>query len=137
MAAHRLMGGATHGEVTAVAEDYIQSNSGLGDAVVTVTIPPATGPYAGNTSYVELVVEVPTPTYLSHLFAGDAGSSVQARAVSGYGPATAPVVVGPLSTESRVQRRSTRFPGSLPRLRPSAWGASNSSAWGTSSPRGP
>lgn len=91
MAAHVVMEGGSVATATSVAEDFVHANSGLGTATVTVEIPPVTGPRAGDGAYAEVVVEVETPTYLTHLFSGSTSSTVSTRAVAGAKPATSPV----------------------------------------------
>lgn len=93
MAAHALMHGESISTATTTAEDFVRANSGLGSATVTVDVPPTTGPYAGNSDYVEVVVAIETPTYLTQYFSGRTSSVVETRAVAGFAPATSPVAV--------------------------------------------
>ena len=61
---------------------------GQNNVTVTVNNPPASGTYAGNSSYVEVIVKQPTPTYFLSVL-GYSSLNVSARAVSGAvtGPA--------------------------------------------------
>lgn len=57
---------------------------GSGSVVVTVNHPPATGPYAGNATYVEVVIRESAPTLFGRVL-GVNPSPVSARAVAGVG----------------------------------------------------
>jgi len=82
--------GKTTGDATLVAERYVKQHNGLPDAQVTCHMPPATGPYAGKTKFVEVIVDHPVETHLIHVFGGQKIRHVKARAVAGCEDSTAP-----------------------------------------------
>ncbi len=82
--------GKTVAEATAIAERYVHQHNGLPQAVVTLYTPPTKGPYAGQSKFVEVVVDQPVETHLVHLFGGNKVQHVYARAVAGYEDSTAP-----------------------------------------------
>ena len=60
-------------------------HNALPDPNVTINIPPSSGPYAGNSSYVEALVSSSAPTFFIHVLPGvERGHTVNARAVAGY-----------------------------------------------------
>ena len=64
---------------SAVAEAV---RNGFTAGETTVYFPPATGPYAGNTQYVEVIINKPTPTIFGSIF-NVSSMNVQARGVAG------------------------------------------------------
>jgi hypothetical protein len=56
--------------------------NGVKSATITVNKPPLTGPYAGNSSYVEVIIAQAEPTYFLRAL-GYASMNVKTRAVSG------------------------------------------------------
>jgi Flp pilus assembly protein TadG len=82
-AAYDIQAGKSNSFASATATRYVQQYNGMSTAQVTVNLPPASGGYAGNSNYVEVIVTVQTSTYFIPL-AGVVGlQSVQARAVAG------------------------------------------------------
>ena len=88
-AANDLLAGNSANTALARANTYIQQYNGLADAPALVSgttfnVPPTQGPYAGNSQYVEVIVQAPVRTYFVQ--AGGFGQAqwVQARAVAGY-----------------------------------------------------
>jgi Flp pilus assembly protein TadG len=78
-------------DVTTAGRSAASHNSftnGSSSVSVTINNPPASGPYAGNASYVEAIVEQPQPTYFLRAL-GYTTVDVSTRAVSGEinGPA--------------------------------------------------
>lgn len=56
--------------------------NGFTDPEVVAHYPPVTGPFAGNTDYVEVLITRNTPTFLAHLF-NRSSWDIKARAVAG------------------------------------------------------
>jgi Flp pilus assembly protein TadG len=84
-AAMDRMRGQSTGTATTTATSFVQTYNGLSNAPApTVNIPPASGPYAGQTGYVEVIVTVPYQTYIAHVVGVARDQQVQARAVAGY-----------------------------------------------------
>jgi len=93
-AAEDLMVGKASGEAGMTAQEFVAKHaSGDEPLNAEVHIPPATGPYAGENGYAEVVVSGSRRTYFLHVLSGLAGAksehSVQARAVAGTRPVTA------------------------------------------------
>src|SRR5437868_694256 len=61
-AAKAALDGKSAAEITGTAQSYGVFNAGAG-AVVTVSRPPASGTYAGNTNYVQVTVTKPVTKY--------------------------------------------------------------------------
>lgn len=70
------------------AEQYVQDVNGLADITVTTNIPPQSGPYAGNSNFVEVLGQYNYRTRLIHLLGGTNQYVGQVRAVAGHEPAT-------------------------------------------------
>lgn len=73
-----------YGDVTEAAQADAARNgvsNGVQGASVTVNHPPASGPYAGNTAYVEVITSQPQPTYFMNVF-GRSSVNVVGRAVA-------------------------------------------------------
>jgi hypothetical protein len=84
-----LAAGGSESDALATANTYIQQYNGLSNAPALVSgttfnVPPTSGPYAGNSSFVEVIVQSPVRTY----FVGAGGFTqtpqVKARAVAGF-----------------------------------------------------
>src|SRR5579872_4351879 len=75
--------GSNSAVAAATARSYVQQYNALATAQVTVNIPPASGPYSGNSNYVEVIVNYPTSTYFIHLLGINQSQTVQTRAVAG------------------------------------------------------
>ena len=82
----------TSANVTSAAANLATLNgytNGINGAIVTVNNPPASGPYAGNSTYVEVIIARPAPsTYFLRVLAHNP-MSISTRAVSGVGSASA------------------------------------------------
>ena len=89
-AAMDLLRGASSGTATTTATTFVQNSSynGLSNATVTVNIPPASGSYAGISSYAEVIVTIPFVTSFIQLTGVNSNQTVTARAVAGYEPIT-------------------------------------------------
>jgi hypothetical protein len=86
-AAMDLYQGYSTDNAIATARAYVRQQdglSGLTDAQIVVNIPPASGPYAGNTKYAEVIVAQPTSVYFMRVLGFTSGQLVRARAVAGY-----------------------------------------------------
>src|SRR5262245_16998345 len=68
----------------AMAATYVLEYNGLVDATVTVNIPPTSGPHAGSTRHVEVIVSSPYDTIFAHLVGVRQDQRVGARAVAGF-----------------------------------------------------
>jgi len=88
-AAYDLYQGKSTSIVTATAVAFVKQFNDHADATVSVRIPPATGPYAGRSGYVEVEVVCPSPTYFLHLFGTNTVQNVRTTAVAGSEVATA------------------------------------------------
>ena len=83
-AAMDLSIGNTKSTATATATSFVQQYNGLLTATVTVNIPPASGPHAGNSNYAEAIVSRPMYRLWFIPVLGDATlQTVTARAVAG------------------------------------------------------
>jgi len=79
---------------SATANTFVKQYNGLPLATVKVATPPESGPYAGETRYVEVIVRCPVETRLIHILGGDRIRTVAARAVAGYEPvASGPKII--------------------------------------------
>ena len=87
-AAMEIHQGRPYSEAVAVAEKFIQEHNGFADATVTLHVPPTSGPYAGSSSHVEVLVEDEWPTYVIHVLSGTALRRLSVRAVAGVEPST-------------------------------------------------
>lgn len=85
-AARDLLGGYSVTTARQTAIDFITTINGLSEPPPeNIRIPPTTGPYAGMTGYVEVVLQQPSSTYFIQAVPGISGQHViAARAVSGY-----------------------------------------------------
>ncbi len=84
-AALDLMLGKSPAVATATAITFCKQHNDLADAPdPIVNIPPASGPYAGEPGYVEVIASNPLPTYFIQVLPGVATeNTVRARAVAG------------------------------------------------------
>src|SRR5262249_54509124 len=57
-----------------------------GGTIDALNIPPATGPYAGNSQYAEAIVSLPLSTVFLQVLGVNKSQKVAARAVAGYEP---------------------------------------------------
>lgn len=88
-ATHDLMRGRSTATATTTATAFVREYNGLPQAAVTVTNPPASGPYAGQSRYVEVTVSNPVSTWFIQVLGGEGHRTVTARAVAGYEPVAA------------------------------------------------
>src|SRR5262249_44693648 len=82
-AAMDLLHGKTTGAATTTGTTYVQTYNNLADATVTINIPPASGPHAGNAAYVEAIVSYPYNTSFIQMVGVNRNQTVGARAVAG------------------------------------------------------
>jgi Flp pilus assembly protein TadG len=82
-AAMDLLHGKTTGAATTTATTYVQTYNNLAGATVTINVPPASGPHAGNAAYVEALVSYPYNTSFIQLLGVNRNQTVGARAVAG------------------------------------------------------
>jgi hypothetical protein len=76
-----------YSESTAIttATTFVQTHNGLTTSPApTVNFPPATGAYAGEAGFVEVIVNVPIQTFFIHVLGVAQSQQVSARAVAGY-----------------------------------------------------
>ncbi len=83
-AAQSLIDGKTETTARTVGTSFVTNYNGLGNATVTIRIPPTSGPYNANLKFAEAIVEFPIQTRLIQLLGGPASRTVSARAVAGY-----------------------------------------------------
>lgn len=83
-AANDLMLGRGPTAATATAKAFVQTYNLPGNPAPTVNIGPASGPYAGSTSFAEVRVTVPKKTFLIQLLGAPSTNNAGARAVAGF-----------------------------------------------------
>ncbi len=88
-AAMELMNAAGPAQATATAESFVHTKHAMGDAVVTVSIPPSTGKFAGRDGYVEVTVTRNHRSYLMTIVGSPLENEYNARAVAGWEDSTA------------------------------------------------
>jgi len=81
----------------ATGATYVQTYNNMAGATVTINIPPASGPHAGNTTYAEAIVSYPYKTSFIQLLGVNKNQTVTARAVAGK--ESVPVVEGILTLQ--------------------------------------
>ncbi len=74
----------------AVVSRYVHDLNGLTSATVTTHVPPQSGEHAGNSRFVEVILQLPVKTNLMGL---TSPVNVRARAVAGYEAVTAPAAL--------------------------------------------
>jgi Flp pilus assembly protein TadG len=84
-----LYRGSSSSSATSTATTFIQTYNGLSSSTVTINIPPTSGPYNGQTGYVEAIVSVPFTTSFIQILGVNSSQTVGARAVAGYEPIAA------------------------------------------------
>ncbi len=92
-AAYDLARGRSVATAQATAIAYVTQSNGLTGATVELNAPPAAGPYAGSSDYVEVVVSAPSPTFFIQAVGGPSAQTVCARAVAGTEAHRAPQVL--------------------------------------------
>jgi Flp pilus assembly protein TadG len=88
-AAMALFNGGNSADATAAATACVQTENGFADANVQVNIPPSTGPYAGNASFVEVIASEQKSTYFVQVLGTLAPSTIRVRSVAGFQASTA------------------------------------------------
>jgi Flp pilus assembly protein TadG len=88
-AAMELYRGSSSSTATSTATTFVQTYNGFTNATVTVNTPPSSGPYSGNSSYVEAIVSVPFTTSFIQALGINSSQTVAARAVAGFEPIAA------------------------------------------------
>ncbi len=115
------LGNGTSAAVTA-ATSSVQQQGNLGDVTTTVHIPPSSGPYAGNSRCVEVVITRNVDTYFMQTLRDPTSSQVRVSAVAGVeepGVGAAIVVLDPTPTAIAI----SSVPIALPALPPAHLGA--------------
>jgi Flp pilus assembly protein TadG len=82
-AAMDMFAGASNGTATTTAVTFVQNYNGLPTATVVVNIPPASGPHAGNSRFVEVIVTNPFTVRFIQVVGISPSQTVTARAVAG------------------------------------------------------
>ena len=82
-AAKDLLAGKSLATAQATATTFVQNYNSLARATVTANVP-STGPYAGNSHYIEVVVTNPLTTLFVQILGINSSQTVKARAVAGY-----------------------------------------------------
>jgi len=80
--------GQSNAVALAVATQFVQQNNLLSTATVSLNCPPASGPYAGLSGYVEVSVTDQISTYFIHILGGSTTHSISVRSVAGFEPST-------------------------------------------------
>lgn len=83
-AAMDMIAGGSNGTATTTALTFVQDYNGLPGATVVVNIPPASGPHAGNSQYVEVIVSNPFTVRFIQVLGISPSQTVTARAVAGW-----------------------------------------------------
>jgi len=87
----RLANGSAAARIAAI--DAVTVAHEQADADVTVNIPPTTGPFAGNSDYVEVIAESVYRTRFMPILGGALNRTLQARSVAGVRDATAEAAI--------------------------------------------
>lgn len=83
-AAMDLLVGRSHAAATATATTFVQEHNGLASAEVTVNIPPARGPHAGNSRFAEVIVSNNVAMAFIQVLGVGSTQTVEGRAVAGW-----------------------------------------------------
>jgi hypothetical protein len=83
-AAMDLLVGRSHATATATATAFVKEYNGLEGATVTVNIPPASGPHAGNSQFVEVIVSNDVEMGFIQVLGLGATQTLKDRAVGGW-----------------------------------------------------
>ncbi len=83
-AALDLLKGKSHSTAIATSTLFVQQHNALPDAAVSTLIPPSTGPHAGNSRYVQVIVNHTVPLRFIQILGTGSTQTVTARAVAGY-----------------------------------------------------
>lgn len=83
-ASDRIRGISSAG-ASASATTFVGTHNGLsGSLPLTINEPPASGPYAGRSDFVEVIVNTPMTTYFIQILGLTSAQTVSARAVAGF-----------------------------------------------------
>jgi len=88
-AAMTIYQGGSVAQAQATATTAVQGDNSLPDATVALSVPPASGPYAGNSSYAQVVVTRKASTFLIQVLGGSSIQTIQATSTAGAQAATA------------------------------------------------
>lgn len=83
-AAMDLLIGRSHSTATATATAFVKDYNGLESATVTVNIPPVSGPHAGNSQFVEVIVSNDVQMGFIQVLGIGATQTLKDRAVAGW-----------------------------------------------------
>jgi hypothetical protein len=83
-AAMDLLTGRSHATATDTATAFVKQYNGLEAAEVTVSIPPASGPHAGSSQHVEVIVSNSVPLTFIQVLGVGSSRTVKGRAVGGW-----------------------------------------------------
>lgn len=106
--------GKSESAAVARASEYVSTRNGLASAGVTLNHPPQTGPYAGNSRFVEVLLTHPFDTWFVHLVGSSRNQQVAARSVAGYEDSTAGtaiMVLDPRPPQLTLQSLPPLLPG--------------------------
>lgn len=118
-AAMELLLGKSSATATSTATDYVHTHNGVPLGDVTVSIPPTSGPYAGRSNFVEVLIRQPVSTHLIQVVGVGSLHSVTSRAVAGVKPSTvgaAIVVLDPNPPPLSLAGLPVALPLALPSL---------------------
>ena len=90
-AAVDVKNGKSNSTAQTTAQTYVQTYNNMSSATTApyVTIPPGSGPFAGNGNYAEAIVSYPFQTSFIQLLGVNASQTITARAVAGWEPQSA------------------------------------------------
>jgi Flp pilus assembly protein TadG len=88
-AAMTIYQGGSVAEATTAATTSVQSDNSLSNATVTLEVPPTSGPYAGNSSYAQVVVTRKADTFFIQVLGGSSVQTIQATSTAGAVASTA------------------------------------------------
>ncbi len=100
-AAFDMLQGKSSSTASATATTFVQQHNGLDQAVVTINIPPTSGPHAGSTNYVEALVDSTVATRVMRVVGVPSRNTVTGRAVAGWEGTTVGAGVIALDTNAR------------------------------------
>jgi hypothetical protein len=83
-AAMSLFVGSSPSDAVTAAQTFMQTHYGIAPGDVTVNIPPASGPYAGDARFAEAIVSRTHNNYLIQVVGAPSSQGISARAVAGY-----------------------------------------------------
>ncbi len=100
-AAMDLLVGRSHATATATATTFVKDYNGLASATMTVNIPPASGPHAGNSQFVEVIVSNDAQMAFIQVLGIGSTQPVIGRAVAGWEGVTIAAGVIALDRDAR------------------------------------